>query len=195
MFISHDPIEPHLILSLLFPLKSAQLVTEVTELHSLVFRFEPLIIAVECKDVEAAQFLVSLAISSGFRESGITSVNKRVIIAIRCSIRLEVPLGDTEKIMVSSEYVKYLVELANEKMEANRRRTDNFLTALLKNGFLGSQIRNGEVDCNDGPICSSAMDSELLENCLDNGVSGNGNAKRRDFDDSCSGNYSLSLTN
>lgn len=143
-----------------------------------MFRFEPLIIAVECKDIEAAQFLVSLAISSGFRESGITSVNKRVIIAIRCSIRLEVPLGDTEKIMVSPEYVKYLVELANEKMEVNRKRTDNFLDVLLKNGFLGSQISSGEVDCDD---------SDLLENSLVNGVGGNGNAKRRDFDDSCSG--------
>lgn len=158
-----------------------------------MFRFEPLIIAVECKDIEAAQFLVSLAISSGFRESGITSVNKRVIIAIRCSIRLEVPLGDTEKIMVSPEYVKYLVELANEKMEANRRRSDNFLDALLKNGFLGLKISNrdfldnGKVDCDDGPDCSSTMDSELLENSMVNGVSGNRNAKRRDFDDSCSG--------
>lgn len=151
-----------------------------------MFRFEPLIIAVECKDIEAAQFLVSLAISSGFRESGITSVNRRVIIAIRCSIRLEVPLGDTEKIMVSSEYVKYLVELANEKMEVNRKRTDNFLDILLKNGFLGSQISNGEVDCDD---------SDLLENSLVNGVNGNGNAKRRDFDDSCSGNCSQSQTN
>lgn len=150
-----------------------------------MFRFEPLIIAVECKDIEAAQFLVSLAISSGFRESGITSVNRRVIIAIRCSIRLEVPLGDTEKIMVSSEYVKYLVELANEKMEVNRKRTDNFLDILLKNGFLGSQISNGEVDCDD---------SDLLENSLVNGVNGNGNAKRRDFDDSCSGYIPLNVT-
>lgn len=175
MFISHEKIEPHVIISLLFPLKSAQSVTGDTSIHdhshSLVFRFEPLIIAVECKDIEAAQVLVSLAILSGFRESGITSVNKRVIIAIRCSIRLEVPLGDSEKIMVSPEYVEYLVELANEKMEANRRRTDNFLDTLLKNGFLGSK-----VDSNDGP-----------ENSLVNGVSGNGNAKRRDFDDSCSG--------
>ncbi|KAL0305933.1 UNVERIFIED_CONTAM: tRNA wybutosine-synthesizing protein 2/3/4 [Sesamum radiatum] len=51
----------------------------------------------------AAQSLVSLAISCGFRESGITSVSKRVIIAIRCSIRLEVPLGDIKRLMVSPE--------------------------------------------------------------------------------------------
>ncbi|CAN4096146.1 unnamed protein product [Withania somnifera] len=186
VFISHEKTEPHVIISLLFPLKSSVPVTVTDDSHSLVFRFEPLIISVECKDVEAAHFLVSLAILSGFRESGITSVNKRVIIAIRCSIRLEVPLGDNEKIMVSPEYVEYLVELANEKMEANRRRTDNFLDTLLKNGFLGSTISNGEF-LDDGTVCSSTMDSELLEKSLVNGVSGNGNSKRREFDDSCSG--------
>lgn len=93
---------------------------------NLVFRFEPLIIAVECQDVEAAQHLVSLAISCGFRESGITSVSKRVIVAIRCSIRLEVPLGEGETVMVTREYVEYLVRVANDKMEANRKRTDLF---------------------------------------------------------------------
>lgn len=35
-----------------------------------MFRFEPLIVAVECADVESAQMLVSTAISCGFRESG-----------------------------------------------------------------------------------------------------------------------------
>lgn len=163
-----------------------------------MFRFEPLIIAVECKDIESAQFLVSLAISCGFRESGITSVNKkRVIIAIRCSIRLEVPLGDTEKLMVSPEYVEYLVMLANEKMETNKKRTDSFLDALLKNGFSGTRIGNeefldnGKVECDEGPVCFNTKEAGLLENSLGNAVSGNGNAKRRDFDDSYSGNYSL----
>ncbi|PHT48934.1 tRNA wybutosine-synthesizing protein 2/3/4 [Capsicum baccatum] len=179
VFISHEKTEPQVIKSLLFPLEYTH------DNCSLVFRFEPLIIAVECKDVEAAQFLVSLAIFSGFRESGITSVSKRVIVAIRCSIRMEVPLGDSEKLMVDEKYVEYLVELANEKMEANRRRTDSFLDVLLKNGFSGSKISNAEVLDNENVEC----EAELLENSLVNGVdgNGNGNAKRRDFDDSCSG--------
>ncbi|KAM3345443.1 tRNA wybutosine-synthesizing protein 2/3/4 [Capsicum galapagoense] len=179
VFISHEKTEPQVIKSLLFPLEYTH------DNCSLVFRFEPLIIAVECKDVEAAQFLVSLAIFSGFRESGITSVSKRVIVAIRCSIRMEVPLGDSEKLMVDEKYVEYLVELANEKMEANRRRTDNFLDVLLKNGFSGSKISNGEFLDNGKVEC----EAELLEDSLVKSVdgNGNGNAKRRDFDDSCSG--------
>lgn len=36
----------------------------------LVFRFEPFILAVECRTPAAAQMLVACAVSAGFRESG-----------------------------------------------------------------------------------------------------------------------------
>jgi tRNA wybutosine-synthesizing protein 3 len=36
----------------------------------MIFRFEPFILAAECRDLASAQALVSCAISSGFRESG-----------------------------------------------------------------------------------------------------------------------------
>lgn len=131
LFITHDLADPDSVVSLLFHTESTHDVDQPSEL---VFRFEPLIIAVESRDLSSAQSLVSMAIACGFRESGITSCGgKRVIIAIRCSIRLEVPLGDTRKVMVSPEYVRFLVGIANEKMEANRKRTDGFFQALRSN--------------------------------------------------------------
>ncbi|XP_071697573.1 tRNA wybutosine-synthesizing protein 2/3/4-like isoform X2 [Rutidosis leptorrhynchoides] len=142
VFITHELANPNSVQNLIFPP-----ITESTQFdnqENLVFRFEPLIIAVECRDVISAQKLVSLAISCGFRESGITNVNsKRVIVAIRCSIRLEVPLGDTHNIMVSKEYLNYLVLIANEKMEANRKRTDSFHDALLKSELFIVPPENG----------------------------------------------------
>lgn len=157
-----------------------------------MFRFEPLIIAVECRDIEAAQSLVSLAISCGFRESGITSVSKRVIIAIRCSIRLEVPLGDTEKIMVSAEYVKYLVELANQKMEANRKRTDNFLDALLKNGFF--RHANGGVGSDEESGRLSFAKLESPEKSSNNHGYNDKDGERRDLDNCQRGCFPLNLS-
>ncbi|KVH89619.1 Kelch-type beta propeller [Cynara cardunculus var. scolymus] len=147
VFITHEFADPNSVQNLIFPLNPNFDSTQPSNQENLVFRFEPLIIAVECKDVFSAQKLVSLAISCGFRESGITNVNnKRVIVAIRCSIRLEVPLGDTHMIMVSKEYLNYLVGIANEKMEANRKRTDSFHDALLKIGFLQPEIDSGIGD-------------------------------------------------
>lgn len=135
-----------------------------------MFRFEPLIIAVESENVTAAQSLVSLAIACGFRESGITSVSKRTIIAIRCSIRLEVPLGNTQKLMVSPEYVEYLVDIANGKMGTNRKRTDLFYNKLTDNGFQrseirldGEMIRSGEETCVEGKRFGALGSSEESE--------------------------------
>ncbi|XP_010278689.1 PREDICTED: tRNA wybutosine-synthesizing protein 2/3/4 isoform X2 [Nelumbo nucifera] len=127
IFITHDPADPDSVVNLLFKPSDS---TPPSLEGDLVFRFEPFILAVECKDIPSAQSLVSTAISCGFRESGITSLHKRIIIAIRCSIRLEVPLGEMGRIMVSPEYVRYLVGIANEKMETNRKRTQGFLRAL-----------------------------------------------------------------
>lgn len=55
---------------------------------------------------------------------------------------MEVPLGDTQKIMVTPEYVKYLVQVANEKMEANWNRTDRFLRLLQNNGSMVNDNSN-----------------------------------------------------
>lgn len=115
-----------------------------------------MIVAVECRDTEAAQFLVSLAMKCGFRESGITSANnKRVIVGIRCSIRMEVPLGDNDRILVSKEYVRFLVDLANQKMEANWKRTQGFLSGLRENGFVGPSVSE------DGDDRGCVDDSQL----------------------------------
>ena len=58
------------------------------------------------------------------------------------------PLGDTGKVMVSREYVRFLVDVANEKMVANRKRTDGFGFALLSNGFKSPDDAN-DVDEED----------------------------------------------
>ncbi|XP_057764888.1 tRNA wybutosine-synthesizing protein 2/3/4 isoform X2 [Salvia miltiorrhiza] len=161
LLLSHEPVHPSSVSALLFP--SRPPLPDAMEEQSIVFRFEPLIIAVECVNVEAAQSLVSLAIACGFRESGITSVSKRTIIAIRCSIRMEVPLGSTHKLMVTPEYVEYLVGIANEKMGTNRKRTDHFHNKLSENGFPGTEIEaDGEIIGNGEETYLEAKRIEVL---------------------------------
>lgn len=154
MFITHEFADADSVISLLFP-NSEPDPPDWAQVSELVLRFEPLIVAVECRDLKSAQDLVSFSIACGYRESGITNAGKRVIVGIRCSIRLEVPLGDTQKIMVSKEYMRFLIGIANEKMEANRRRTDAFLRALMDDGALlngTSAIGNGAVCSEDGVL-------------------------------------------
>ncbi|CAM0906040.1 unnamed protein product [Alopecurus aequalis] len=127
VYISHDPADPDAVVELLFNGTGGG---EKGAGDELVFRFEPMIVAVECRDVSAAASLVAAAIHAGFRESGITSLQRRAMVAIRSSIRMEVPLGLTDELVVSPEYIRYLVSIANSKMEANKKRMDGFLDVL-----------------------------------------------------------------
>ena len=97
-FDNPDTTDPNSAISLLFIDSKKE--KKLTQISELVFRFESFIIFVECRDLDSAQKLVSLAIACGFKEFGITSVSKRVIVGIRCSIRFKVPLGDTQKIII-----------------------------------------------------------------------------------------------
>lgn len=65
LFMTHDPADPESVVHILFRSNAPSSIHE-----SLVFRFEPFILAVECNDVSSAQILVSSAVSCGFRESG-----------------------------------------------------------------------------------------------------------------------------
>jgi len=70
---------------------------------------------VEWRDIEAAQCLVSSAIKCGSRESGITSADGKRFIEWG-SIRMEVPWCDSNRILLSKEYVRFPVDLAHQKI-------------------------------------------------------------------------------
>ncbi|RMC08841.1 hypothetical protein DUI87_15093 [Hirundo rustica rustica] len=73
----------------------------------------------------------SVAIDSGFRNSGITvGRGGKITMAVRSTHCLEVPLSRKGRLMVSEEYIEFLVHVANQKMEENIRRIDRFHKGL-----------------------------------------------------------------
>nr|XP_060629720.1 tRNA wybutosine-synthesizing protein 3 homolog [Anolis sagrei ordinatus] len=96
-----------------------------------VFKFEPFVLHVQCRELQDAQLLHTVAIEAGFRNSGITVGRKgKIIMAVRSTHCLEVPLSQKGKLMVSEEYVDFVVQVANQKMEENRKRIDRFYSSL-----------------------------------------------------------------
>lgn len=91
----------------------------------LIFRFEPFILAVECRHLAVANRLIQICRQAGFRESGVTG-EKRFMVGVRSALRLEVPVADQGRVLVSSEYLRYLVDLANEKFLTNHQRIRMF---------------------------------------------------------------------
>ncbi|KAM6919156.1 tRNA wybutosine-synthesizing protein 3 homolog [Xenentodon cancila] len=96
-----------------------------------VFKFEPLVLHVQCRRLEDAQLMHSVAINSGFRNSGLT-VGKtgKIITAVRSTHGLEVPLCREGKLLVEHEYLLFLTQIANQKMEENLRRIQRFYENL-----------------------------------------------------------------
>ncbi|XP_063200822.1 tRNA wybutosine-synthesizing protein 3 homolog [Chroicocephalus ridibundus] len=96
-----------------------------------VLKFEPFVLHVLCQELQDAQLLHSVAIDSGFRNSGITvGRGGKIMMAVRSTHCLEVPLSHKGKLMVSEEYIEFLIHVANQKMEENIRRIDRFYTHL-----------------------------------------------------------------
>ncbi|XP_069718202.1 tRNA wybutosine-synthesizing protein 3 homolog isoform X2 [Phaenicophaeus curvirostris] len=96
-----------------------------------VLKFEPFVLHVQCQEMQDAQLLHSVAVDSGFRNSGITvGRGGKIMMAVRSTHCLEVPLSHKGKLMVSEEYIEFLIHVANQKMEENIRRIDRFYRSL-----------------------------------------------------------------
>ncbi|XP_078524766.1 tRNA wybutosine-synthesizing protein 3 homolog isoform X2 [Lissotriton helveticus] len=72
-----------------------------------VLKFEAFVLHVQCQRLEDAQ-----------------------ILAVRSTHCLEVPLSKKGRLMVNDEYIDYIVQIANQKMEENKHRIDRFYSCL-----------------------------------------------------------------
>ncbi|XP_036939416.1 tRNA wybutosine-synthesizing protein 3 homolog isoform X2 [Acanthopagrus latus] len=96
-----------------------------------VLKFEPFVLHAQCRRLDDAQLLHSVAINSGFRNSGLTvSKTGKIITAVRNTHGLEVPLSHEGKLLVEHEYISFLTQIANQKMEENHRRIHRFYQNL-----------------------------------------------------------------
>ena len=58
--------------------------------------------------------MVNLAISSGFKNSGIKSLKKKYIVEICSTERLDSPIGHNGKVFCNDDHLNLLVDISNE---------------------------------------------------------------------------------
>lgn len=120
LFTSHDMVDTKQVIPVL---------TNIT--GNCVFKFEPFVLHVQCRTTQHAQLLLQCAVQSGFRNSGISLGKKgKIIVGVRSTHSMEVPLSHSGHLLVSTEYVEFLIKLANKKMEENFRRIDRFFESI-----------------------------------------------------------------
>ncbi|KAI1779017.1 methyltransferase TYW3-domain-containing protein [Hypoxylon cercidicola] len=109
------------------------------------FKFEPMILHVLTASPDHAQLLLRCGLQAGFRESGAVSLTAATgeqqhatpIVGIRSmGLALESLIGhrrpsdDRLRCTVSSDYLRTLVRIANDRFAENGKRIDRFRTAL-----------------------------------------------------------------
>ncbi|XP_076458841.1 tRNA wybutosine-synthesizing protein 3 homolog [Babylonia areolata] len=94
-----------------------------------VFKFEPMVMHIQVRTLQFAKHLHTTAVASGFRNSGISIGGKgKIVVAVRSTHCLEVPLSYEGQVLVSDMYIDHLVQCANKKMQENIGRIARFFT-------------------------------------------------------------------
>ena len=84
------------------------------------FRQEAFILHISCRDVESARKALEAKTRAGIKRGGIFNIKDgRVQIEIEGTQKIDCPVKDGKKMLVSDEYFNYLIELANDKIENN----------------------------------------------------------------------------
>ncbi|CCH59808.1 hypothetical protein TBLA_0B09900 [Henningerozyma blattae CBS 6284] len=110
----------------------------------ILYKYEPFILHVKCRDLESASALYNVAMSCGFRESGIGS---NFIVAIRINIKLDVPIGyvdettDAYNLLVPLTYIELLDQLTFVKFEDNAKKIQ-YLYNKIENEIINHPIQN-----------------------------------------------------
>ena len=86
---------------------------------------QPPILHVAARDLGAALRLKDLALSCGFKDTGIKSISKKIIVEIRSTERVDVPLGE-EKILFDEKYLRFLTKYANRALTRSREKLKKF---------------------------------------------------------------------
>lgn len=130
IFVTHDPKDlPGWSQSIDFKYATDIQSFASTDINTryILYKFEPLILHVKCRNLEMANKLYSTAMSCGFRESGIGTNN---IVGIRISIKLDVPIGflneSTQELVsfVSPDYLHLITKLSEDRFKENFKKLD-----------------------------------------------------------------------
>lgn len=118
----HRNIESHELISAASKAKTGQL----------WFLAQSPIIHITAKTNLDAENMLKTAISSGFKNSGLKSLGRKIVVEICSTERLDVPVGKNSKLFCSEKYLHLLVEIANDVINRSNLKIDRLTNELKK---------------------------------------------------------------
>lgn len=136
LFVSHTQVK----------LEDIHKAVQILPKDLVFFRFEPLILHVACKDLEAAATLLKKCQEAGLKHSGIMSMNQRIIVEIIGPDLLDTPIAK-EKLLVNDEWLAVAVQDANTKMQRNQKRIEKLLLLFLQHNNHNNKDNHSSKQC------------------------------------------------
>jgi len=118
----HRTIEPDEILSVAKKAKTGQL----------WLLAQPPIFHIAANNNETADKMVKIANASGFKNSGVKSTRRKIIVEVCSTERLDAPIGRDGLLFCSDEHLQLLVDIANEVIEKSTVKLHRFEQKLKK---------------------------------------------------------------
>jgi tRNA wybutosine-synthesizing protein 3 len=81
------------------------------------FKQEPCLVVVSCRDRDCQWKLFNEARNNGWKKSGILSLDKKFLIELMSSERIEFPVVLNGRVLVDDEFLRVVVEKANRNLE------------------------------------------------------------------------------
>ena len=94
--------------------------------YELWFKLESFILHIGCRTLEHARKLLSLCKKVGIKRAGINAWSKRIVVEVLGTQSIETIVVKDRKILVDENYVKILVEKANNRLKNTKDRIHSF---------------------------------------------------------------------
>ena len=98
--------------------------------ESLIFKQETCILHVCCKNIEDAEKLLNKSRESGWKNSGIMTLSGRIVLELRSTEYLALPIMTKGLVLVNDDFLKILVKESNLRLEKTWQKI-NKLQAVL----------------------------------------------------------------
>jgi tRNA wybutosine-synthesizing protein 3 len=109
VFVSHDKVS--------FEELKDELNLALKKNKKIKFKLEPCILHIACKTLEDAEKLYEKGKLAGWKKSGIIGMKNGITVELNCTEKLEFPIIQNKKILISDEFLKIVVDEANKKLE------------------------------------------------------------------------------
>jgi len=80
------------------------------------------IIHIVSANLQAADKIIKIANASGFKNSGIKSINKKIMCEICSTERLDAPVGRNRNLFCDKEYLQLLVNISNDIIDRSTKK-------------------------------------------------------------------------